>query len=284
MRELNQPESSHSRGDALAGSPHTRLVDQLRPPTHDHDPDRAAEICATVCRQTMLDYAPALMLVPPHGRLRIQAVSAYTITLLDFARQPGLEGERLAGLNRWQFELEEALDGHPTGQPVFVRLALAEAKQPWLRDEFDRLHRAARHLAVTSSAVAGDMPDQTLIEIADAWLALVLGVRLNPATVQQGAAVLRVHDLLNAAGSTGSVAIESTHRVAEESKKLRRILTEPIKEEDRTHGYRAAANYLRLASLALLRALDSSSGDRSRPSIGLFRRLIILGRARWLET
>jgi hypothetical protein len=231
----------------------------------------------------MLDLAPALMLVPAEHRLRIQAVSAYTITLLDFARQPGLEGERLAGLNRWQFELEEALEGHPTGQPVFVRLALAEAEKPWLRDEFDRLHRAARHLAVTSTPVAGEVPDQTLIETADAWLALVVGVRLNPATVQQGAALLRVHHLLSAAGSAGSVAIESTHRVAEESKKLRRILTEPIKEEDATHRYRAAANYLRLASLTLLHALESSTGNRSRPSIGLLRRLTILGRARWLE-
>ena len=283
MRELNQPNGRQSHGDALAGSPHTRLIDQLRPPTHDHDPDRAAEICAAVCRQAMPDFAPALMLVPPQRRMRIQAVSAYTITLLDFARQPGLEGERLAGLNRWQFELEEALDGHPTGQPVFVRLAMAEVEQPWPRNEFDRLHRAARHIAVTSSAEAGDLPDKTFIEIADAWLALLLGVKLEPETVHQGAAVLRVHDLSTAVGSGRSVALESANRVAEESKELYRVLNEPIKDEDGIQGFRAAANYLRLASLAMLGGLDSSSEDRSRPSIGLLRRLIILGRARWIE-
>ncbi len=283
MREMNQPDSSRSRGDALAGSPHTRLIDQLKPPTHDHDPDRAAQICAAVCRQAMLDFAPALMLVAPERRIRLQAVLAYTITLLDFACQPGLEGERLAGLNRWQFELEEALDGHPTGQPVFVRLGLAEAEQPWLRDEFDRLHRAARHIAVTSSAEACELPDETIKEIADAWIALVLGVRPEPVTVQQGVAVLRVHGLLRTAGSEDSDALGSRNRIAEKSRELRRILSEPIQKANGTERYLAAANYVRLASLALLDAIDSSRQDRTRPSIGLFRRLIILGRARWIE-
>ena len=77
-------------------------------------------------------------------RLRAQALIAYARTLLDFARDRSLEGERLAQINRLEFELEAALGGEPTGQPVFVQLAALEREQPWPREAFDEIASIAR--------------------------------------------------------------------------------------------------------------------------------------------
>ena len=285
MRELNQPAGERSRGNALAGSPHTRLIDQIHHPTQDHDPDRAAEICASVCRQAMPDFAPALVLIPAEERRRIQALAAYAITLFDFARQPGLEGERLAGLNRWEFQLEEALDGNPTGQPVFVRLALAEGERPWLRDEFDRLHQLARHLAVTQSTDHGSAATRHLAEIADAWLALVLGTKADTATVTQAAAFLRLRSLLGTLRAGGSAAENAQSLLATESGNLRDTLAESLPKRSPARGYRAATSYLRFASLHLLGEANATGKDTNEPqsSLGILRRLIILVRARWFQ-
>ncbi len=285
MRELNQSTGERSRGNALAGSPHTRLVDQIHHPTQDHDPIRAAEICASVCRQAMLDFAPALVLVPASERLRIQALAAYAVTLFDFARQPGLEGERLAGLNRWEFELEEALDGNPTGQPVFVRLALAEGERPWLRDEFDRLHQLARHIAVTQSTDHRPSAKRQSVEIAGAWLALVLGTKADTTTVTQAAAFLRLRSLLGTLREGGSAAENAQILLATESRDLRDTLAESLPKGGPARRYRAAASYLRFASLHLLsEAMATGKGtNRPRPSLGVLQRLVILVRARWFE-
>src|SRR5688572_15643071 len=91
----------------------------LEPPRHDFDPEKARAVCAQVVRDVLRDFAPALVLLPSPDRLRAQAFLAYARTLLDFARDRSLEGERLAQINRIEFELEAALNGEPPGQPVF---------------------------------------------------------------------------------------------------------------------------------------------------------------------
>ena len=143
-----RPEDEAWRADALAGSRHSRWADELRQPLELHDLDRAEEICRQVTRLALQDYAPALMLLAGRPRRQVQALTAYTLVLLDFACQTGLEGEKLTAINRWEFELEAALDGHPTGQPVFVLLHSLEQEGAWAREGFDRLHSAARHRAV----------------------------------------------------------------------------------------------------------------------------------------
>jgi phytoene/squalene synthetase len=90
------------------------------------------------------DFAPALVLLPAPTRERVQAVVTYARTLLDFARDRSLEGERLAQINRLEFTLEAALGGEPPGQPVFVELAALERDAPWPREAFDQLAKIAR--------------------------------------------------------------------------------------------------------------------------------------------
>lgn len=283
MRELNQPTAERSRGDALAGSPHTRLVDQIRPPTEDHDPARAATLCASVCRQNLLDFAPVFLLLPTAERQRLQALLAYSITLLDFSRQPGLEGERLAGLNRWEFELEQALDGHPVGQPIFVRLALEEQVRPWRRDDFDRLHRHARSIAMTGLDLSGGRAQRAIAEIAEAWLGLALGADPERQLVEQAAAVLHLHVLLNRIADGGRGALDALTRLRKLSPILIETLRLPVEMRQLVGRFDHAASYLRLIALALVRKseaqIDPTNG--SRPTVGIAGRLTTLARARW---
>jgi hypothetical protein len=139
------------RADALGSSRHRRLTDEIPEPKEDFDTARAEALCAEICREVLRDYAPGLALLAPEDRRRVQALTAYTRTLFDFARQRGLEGERLAQINRWEFTLESALSGQPIGQPVFVAMARCERERPWRREALDELAAAARR-SVTRDA------------------------------------------------------------------------------------------------------------------------------------
>src|SRR6185436_12952023 len=106
-------------------------------------PEGAARVCAQVARPLLGAFAPVLALLPRGERRRTEALLAYARTLFDFARQPGPEGERLAMINRLEFDLESALSGAPPEQPVFLRLAYEEARRPWPRPPLDRLAQQA---------------------------------------------------------------------------------------------------------------------------------------------
>ena len=274
------PKDDQWRGDGLAGSPHTRLVDQIRVPLDDHDPERAAEICAAICRQALLDFAPAIVLVPPDDRPRVQALTAYVLTLFDFAKQPGLEGERLSGLNRWQFELEESLDGKPRGQPVFVALALANQESPWEREGFDRLHRLATHIAVVETTSQEHLCE----ELAAAWLKLLLGRQPSDSIVTQAGALVRTHRLVGSVGNDSRQAPPKPDKHEDERSRLIAALSKRFEPNGLPKEYRPAAAYLRLAALRLLGKSNLLQGmrPRKRPQLGLVERLTILGRARWL--
>ena len=53
----------------------------------------------------------------------------------------------MAAINRWEYVLEQTLEGRPPGQPIFVRIAELERQTPWSREGFDLLHACARQRA-----------------------------------------------------------------------------------------------------------------------------------------
>ncbi|HXU45018.1 MAG TPA: hypothetical protein VN783_05795, partial [Thermoanaerobaculia bacterium] len=120
------PEGSAWRADALAASRHSRLADEMRPPRRPGHPatpgdeEAAIELCADLARKRLGDFTPALTCLTEPERRRAQALLAYASALFDFARQQGVEGERLAEINRFEFALDEALAGKPNGQPIFL--------------------------------------------------------------------------------------------------------------------------------------------------------------------
>jgi phytoene/squalene synthetase len=175
-------------------SEHSTFRD-LEPPRDDFDPERARAVCAQIARDALRDFAPALVLLPSEERLRAQAVIAYARTLLDFARDRSLEGERLAQINRFEFALEAALGGEPPGQPVFVQLAALERLRAWPREAFDAFAAIARSRVSLGLPRRGDTAEAQRRRLAGAALHAVFGAPPAPELEALGAAILRAGSL-----------------------------------------------------------------------------------------
>src|SRR5436853_2178269 len=119
----------------------------MREPAHDFDEQKEIELSGEVSPGVLGDFAPALLLLPAFNRERVQTLLAFAHTLFDFARQHGVEGEKLAQINRWEFTLELALTGQPVGQPIFVRMAREQKRRAWSTDGLDDLMTCARRRA-----------------------------------------------------------------------------------------------------------------------------------------
>ena len=299
--ETGRPRGEHPtdtswRADALARSDHTRWIDELRAPLENHDPERAAEICAAVARASLRDLAPAVVLLDPYERRRAQALAAYALTLFDFARQTGLEGERLAQINRVEFELDAALDGQPRGQPVFILMAEAAAVRSWPRDELDRVAAAARLRVTLPRPVDSDQAAHQAEQLGSAILAC-LGFGGSSALA---AGLLRLSDLMGLGDdvrrhrprlpmdemrddwiSGTSPGPELDQLVRRECERIRPLL-ESRPESIESPTARRAERYLRLAARRLLGSAARLGSDllAGPPQIGAATRLGFLGRAR----
>jgi hypothetical protein len=271
---------SRIRSDPFAPSPHSRQ-DQLTPPQEDFDQERARRLCAEITRRLLGDFAPALMLLPPAERSRVQCLLAYVRTLFDFARQPGLEGERLAAINRWEFSLESSLNGEPIGQPVFVRIAHEDRRRPWSRAAFDELGRLARRRASLASPEGSARNDQERRGLATALATALLETVPSPGLVELGVALMELRSLQEAATTAAATAADdnSRHRLWS----ALGAASDAIREL--SHPYRHAAAYLLLAARRLHAELERGGppprGDDPTSRLGLATRIALLLRARW---
>ncbi len=255
-----RPEGGAWRADALAGSRHRRLLDEIPRPQDDFDPERSAALCAEICRELLRDFAPGLALLPPAERRRLQALAAYTRTLFDFARQRGLEGERLAQINRWEFTLETALSGQAVGQPVFVAMARCEQERPWPRVALDELAAAARRgVTLDEQHPWSAAHDRRLARaLLDALLGEGTASTADEATVAEALALRRRVE--NPAAGTSACA--APRQVGEAAGDYARFL-----------------RFVGLATAALQRrARSATAGSEAR--LGVWTRLALLVRAR----
>ena len=298
-----RPDDPTWRADALVRSRHSRLVDELRQPLESHDKERARQICGEVTRLLMRDLAPALILLPPAERYRLQALIAYSLTLFDFVRQTGLEGERLAAINRWEFHLEAALDGTPPGQPVFVLLADIESHDPWVREGFDRLHAVARHRCAVARPANRAALEKEAVDLAVAVTTAFLGSG-SPELVELVAAVMRAGSLVNlgedlrrhrARLPVSELPDAWENKPAEPAPQLDRLVRTECSRivpalasgEGATaapSNLRRAIEYVRLACLDLVQQIDRLGAEviAVPPRLSLTDRLLLLARARWL--
>lgn len=292
------------RADALARSGHSRILEELREPQQDFDEERALELCAEICRNLLGDFAPALLLLPPLERQRVQTLLAYTQTLFDFARQRGIEGEKLAQINRWEFTLEAALSGQPVGQPIFVRMAREQKRQAWPAEALDDLAACARRRATRPRPTTPEEGDAGAERLARAVATALLGqeppgevsgflgtlVRIRTlqhlgSEVEGRRLPMAVSDLPDdwTADPDPRLLIEA---VQKECARLRpRLLRSPRGLVELPPGYRRAAVFCLLAAVRLLTGIEDSDTGllQSPPQIGLLSRLGFLLRARWLR-
>ena len=301
MRE-ERPAGEEWRADSLARSRHSRLDAEIRRPAEDFDEEKAAALCAEITRNLLGDFAPVLLLLPAGERRRVQALLAYAATLFDFARQRGVEGERLAQINRWEFTLEAAFAGQPVGQPIFLRMARENQRRPWPADALDELAAGARRRAMRAQpatiaeaevdalglgrAIAGALLEKSLnAEIDGLASALVrLGSlqRLGE-EIGRGRCPLPVSEVSEADGGRFDPAqiLEAARR---ECRRLRsHLLRAPRGLVDLPAGYRRAAVFSLLAALRLLTEIEDPAAKlETPPHLGLGARIGLLLRARWV--
>ncbi len=296
------PTAQEWRADAMAASRHSRLLDELRLPQTEEDPEAAARLCGEVCRNALRDLAPALILLPPDERRRAQALAAYALVLFDFARQSGMEGERLAQINRWQFHLEEALGGQAAGQPISLILQIEERRRPWSREALDRLADAARRRVATQRPATAEAREAEVERLAAAISGALLGADSAAAT-RLAAGLLRLFSLLDlgeglrrhdarlprcelpdewqATGAAEAAALTSA--VRQECERAGRRLR-PARFSQLPERWRRPARFLALAGCALLRRVEEAAAEVAArpPSLGVASRISLLLRARWL--
>ena len=301
----SHPDTADWRADALSRSQHSRLSAELRAPAEDHDGERAAALCAELARGLLADFAPALVFLAPEERRRAQALLAYGRTLFDFARQRGVEGERLAEINRFEFTLETALSGRAVGQPIFVGMAEAHARRPWPEAALAGLAAAARRRATRERPGSTAEADADAERLAGAVAAALLGEPPSAELRSFAAALVRLHALQNLgpesranrlalpaaevadgsdiAGTATGALLAAARR---ECERLRpRLLGAPRGLADLPEGYRRAAVFALLAGLRLLTVIEDGGGEilARPPRLGLLARLALLARARWFR-
>lgn len=303
-----RPEGPDWRADALGPSRHSRL-EAPRPPAGGTGEAQAAALCAELCRQALGDFAPALLLLSGSERRRVQALAAYAFTLFDFARQRGIEGERLAQINRWEFSLEEAVaageeaEGAPARQPIFERMAAQHRARPWPPAALAALGAAARERVAAQGADSAAEVEARERRLARALGHCALGAEPPPRLVELGAVLLALAPLQDLGEELRQ------HRwPAGAGDSPRALLGEPPAAEDllaalpaavarlrgrlaalgegppaSASGWRRAARYLELAAAGLLDRIEAAgAGLLDRPArLGLAARLARLAFARW---
>jgi phytoene/squalene synthetase len=281
----------------------SRLAGELNPPAEVLDEEKAEELCAEISRHLLGDFAPALLLLPGTERRRAQALLAYTYGLFDFARQGGLEGEKLAQINRWEFTLEAAFAGERTGQPVFFRMARENERRRWPVDALDDLAAAARRRALRRRPATVADADVEALSLGRAVAAALLEKSLNAEVDGLASALVRLGALQRLGEETAgrrcplpaSEAAEGEDggldparllaAARRECPRIRsRLLRAPRGLVGLPHGYRRAAVFSLLAALRLLTEIEDPETDllKAPPRLPLGARIGLLMRARWV--
>jgi len=269
-----------------------------------HDRGRAEEICGQVSRLALQDFAPALLLLPSLDRHRLQALTAYALTLFDFARQTGLEGERLTAINRWEFDLEAALDGQPAGQPVFVLIHALEQQRPWAREGFDHLHAFARRRCVQPRPPDRRAAERDALHLGKSLAWLLLEAEPADPVARFAAALVRLRGLTDLGDDlrrhrarlpiselpdswfSGNRAEPQALVVAirNECRRLDSVIESREYRSQVPQDLRAAARYSQRTAQKLLKQVESAGLNvvEKPPRVGLLDRLGLLVRSRWL--
>ena len=289
------------RADSLARSHHSRL-DELRQPLADFGEEKAAALCAEVCRGLLGDFAPALLLLPPFERRRAQALVAYAATLWDFARQRGIDGEKLAEINRFEFTLDAALGGEPVGQPIFLRLARENERRRLPVEPLAELAAAARRRATRERPASAAEVDADAERLGRAMAGALLGHEPAPELAAFAGALVRVGTLQRLgselAGARAPSPPPSSPPTAGARRRPRSSSPPPAASAGASaHAccaprvawrtsppWRRVGTFSLLAALRLLTLIEDADARllTEPPRLGVAARLGLLARARWL--
>ncbi|HEV7672283.1 MAG TPA: squalene/phytoene synthase family protein [Thermoanaerobaculia bacterium] len=298
------PDDPAWRADALGASRHSRLADEMRPPDLVADPQAAIDVCADLARSHLGDFSPALALLTRPERRRAQALVAHVAALFDFARQRGIEGERLSAINRWEYALDEALAGRVAGQPIFAAMSREQGRRRWSAEGLDALSACARRRALRGCPATPDEAERDARALAQAFGRTWIGNPVSSEIEALGASLIRLDRLQRLGSETAAgrcpLPWAETEGMASTRPAEPSLLAAARKECARLRvlflggarglpalpaGYRQSVAYALFAGLALLSQIEEADGNLlvAPPRIGLRARLGLLARARWLR-
>jgi phytoene/squalene synthetase len=289
--------------DLLERLPQSRLGPELGAPLDDFDAAKAEELCAGLARGVLGDFAPALLLLPGTERRRAQALLAHAYALFDFARQGGLEGEKLAQINRWELTLETALGGEAVGQPVMLCMARENERRRWPSDALEDLVACARHRATRRRPATVIDADVEALSLGRAVAGALLEKSLNAEVNGLASALVRLAALQRLGEEIADKRCPLPASEVEEEEGCRydparllaavrrecpriraRLLRAPRGLVSLPHGYGPATVFALLAALRLITEIEDPETDllKAPPRLNLSARLSFLMRARWV--
>jgi phytoene/squalene synthetase len=301
------PDDPEWRADALGASRHSRLADEIRPPDANAerpDPEAAIELCADLTRSRLGDFAPALALLTRPERRRAQTLVAHVAVLFDFARQRGVEGERLAAINRWEYALDEALSGRGVAQPIFAAMSREQGRRRWAIEGLNALCACARRRAIHGQPATAEEAERDARKLAQAVGHAWLGAPLSHEIEALGAGLIRLHRLQQLGSETAAGRCPLPRAEVGEAAPIPPaeplLLAAAKKECGRLRalflggarglpalpaGVRQTTAYALFAGLALLSQIEEADGSLlvTPPKIGLRTRIGLIVRARWLR-
>jgi len=314
----HRPTDPRWRGDLLAPSSHGRLVPEQAAPGAPPpaggpatpaasvtaaaavtDGTEAAEaLAAALARETLGDFAPALLLLPATERARVRALLAYACTLLACAGEHGAEGERLARIDRWEAALERAIAGEAGTPPICMRMARENARRRWPIDALDELAACARRRVLRPRPATAADAESDARGLARAAGGALLETSLNAEVSGFAGALVRLHALqrLGAALARGDCPLPADEgqplaeealgaAVQRECARLRPwLLRAPRGLLELPTAYRRAGVFSLLAGLRLLSEIEEAGARvlSAPPHLPAAARIGLLARARWL--
>jgi len=147
--------------------------------------------------------APALALLPPRERERVEVIAAWTSALFATAGEEGAPAQRIERLNRSAYLVARALAGVQVPSPFAVELAAESARRTLPRRALDTLLAEARRAATHPDASTPADWEVRTREIAGALAEALLGYPPTPATIDAATGILRLVRLL---GVTATLA------------------------------------------------------------------------------
>jgi phytoene/squalene synthetase len=289
------------RADIHVPSAHGRL--EVPPATEERNEEKAADLCATLTRDLLGDFAPALLLLPANERRRVQAILAYTAALFDFARRGGGAGDRLVQIDRFTGTLLAAFaGGEPAGQEIALRMAQENARRRWPPEALADLADCARRRALRRQPATAEEVEAEVAEAVGALGRALLESHWNAEVESLGAALLRLQ-LLRRLGTEIAAhrcplpaeeiaphpdrppaTAELELAVRRECSRLRpRLLRAPRGLVELPDGYRRAGLFASLAAVHFLSDLEDGEASplAEPPRLPTAKRVALLLRARW---
>jgi phytoene/squalene synthetase len=282
-----------------------------RAATREGSAGAAAEaLCAAITRDLLGDFAPALLLLPSTERSRARALIACARFLFDFARQPGPEGERLAGIARCEYGLEQAFSGQLAVPPILLRMGQENARRRWPPDALDELIACARRRALRPHAVNAAALEAEQRNLSRAVGTALLEERINSEVSGFVGALARL-SALRRGGFEGLQEDQGVKKKAKEDEdedeeqeqeekeekkaavalqrecaRLRpRLLRAPRGLVELPAHYRRAGIFCLLVALRLLSQVEEAGGSplAAPPRLSPGTRIGMLLRARWFK-